>query len=196
VLKRSNYSPQTEEDFIRKAQKDSRYFGPIYSYHFDSIFRFIFKKTAGNEALTDDLTQLCFIKAMNSIAKYEFRGYPFSAWLYRIALNELNMYYRASKRNKYTEIQVNEMQVNEIFIALNDTYSTQNQEDIEKLVENINLLEDSNKDILELRFFEQMSFKQIGEILQISEANAKMKVYRILEKIKSNWNKPNSTIQE
>ena len=51
----------------------------------------------------------------------------------------------------------------------------------------INELEASHLDIIELRFFQQMSFKEISEIYNISEANAKMRTYRILEKLKSNW---------
>ena len=43
-------------------------------------------------------------------------------------------------------------------------------------------------DLIELRFFQEMSFKEIADIYSITEANAKMRVYRILEKLNKKWN--------
>ena len=60
-------------------------------------------------------------------------------------------------------------------------------EDQEKLMEIINNLGQEHLDLIELRFFQELSFKEIAEIYSITEANAKMKVYRILEKMNLNW---------
>jgi RNA polymerase sigma-70 factor (ECF subfamily) len=48
-------------------------------------------------------------------------------------------------------------------------------------------MEQEHLDLIELRFFQEMSFKEIAEIYNITEANAKMRVYRILEKLKNKW---------
>jgi RNA polymerase sigma-70 factor (ECF subfamily) len=61
------------------------------------------------------------------------------------------------------------------------------QEDQEKLVGILNEMEQEHLDLIELRFFQEMSFKEISEIYNITEANAKMRVYRILEKLKIKW---------
>jgi RNA polymerase sigma-70 factor (ECF subfamily) len=60
-------------------------------------------------------------------------------------------------------------------------------DDQEKLMEMINNLGQEQLDLIELRFFQELSFKEIAEIYSITEANAKMKVYRILEKMNLNW---------
>ena len=59
----------------------------------------------------------------------------------------------------------------------------------EKLVDLLNELPEEHLDLIELRFFHQLSFKQIAEIYTISEANSKMRTYRILERINKMWNK-------
>jgi RNA polymerase sigma-70 factor (ECF subfamily) len=64
---------------------------------------------------------------------------------------------------------------------------TFSQEDLEQLVAIINTLEGPQSDLIELRFFQEMSFRDIAEIYNISEANAKMRLYRLLEKIKHQW---------
>jgi RNA polymerase sigma-70 factor (ECF subfamily) len=62
-------------------------------------------------------------------------------------------------------------------------------ENQEKLIQCINNLEPDQMDLIELRFFQEMSFKEIADIYDISEANAKMRIYRLIEKIQKNWNK-------
>lgn len=175
----------SEAKEIELAKKDHRYFGKLYERYFEQIYRFIFKRTSGNEEVAGDLTQQTFMKAMANLSKYEDRGLPFSAWLYRIAQNEVNMFFRAQKKNY--SVEINDRQLLGILEESNEENIT--QEDLDRLIEVINGLEDAQADILELRFFQEMSFKEIADIYDISEANAKMRIYRLLEKIKINWKK-------
>jgi RNA polymerase sigma-70 factor (ECF subfamily) len=57
------------------------------------------------------------------------------------------------------------------------------------LVAMLNSLDDDQVELIDMRFFQEMSFKEIADILEISEANAKMRVYRLLEKLKLKWKK-------
>lgn len=175
----------SEAQEIELAKKDHRYFGKLYERYFEQIYRFVFKRTSGNEEVSGDLTQQTFIKAMANIVKYEDRGLPFSAWLYRIAQNEVNMYFRSQKKNYSVEITDRQL----IGILEEAEESNVSQETLDQLISVINNLEPAQLDILELRFFQEMSFREIADIYDISEANAKMRVYRILEKIKTNWKK-------
>lgn len=180
--KRKN-SIRSESEQIKMAQADHREFGPLYASYFETIFRFIFKKLGGNEAVAGDLTQSTFLKAMANLNKYEDRGLPFGAWLYRIAQNEVNLFFRSQKNNYFVE--VTDRQVHELLDAAGEENHT--ELDIAYLVQKINNLEESQQEIIELRFFQSMSFKEIAAIYGISEANAKMRVYRILEKLKQQW---------
>lgn len=185
LFKRKRPIPDEREQ-IKMAQEDSRHFGPLYETYFEQVFRFIFKRVGGNEEAAGDLSQTTFIKAMANIGRYEDRGLPFSAWLYRIAQNEVNMFFRAQKKNYFVEID--ERKVGSI---LEETTGESGftQQELEQLIEIINNLEETQLDLLELRFFQEMSFKEIADIYSITEANAKMRLYRLLEKIKQQWKK-------
>ena len=173
----------SETQEIQRAQSDHRYFGILYERYFEQMYRFIFKRVSGNEEVAGDLVQQLFMKAMANIQKYEDRGLPFSAWLYRIAQNEVNMFFRSQKKNYTVEITDRQL----LGILEEATEDAVSQEDLDTLIRVINELETDQSDILELRFFQEMSFKEIADIYNISEANAKMRVYRLLEKIKMNW---------
>lgn len=174
----------TEAEELELARQDHRHFGVVYERYFEQIYRFIFKRLGGDEAVAGDLVQQTFMKAMANLSKYEDRGLPFSAWLYRIAQNEVNMFFRAQKKHYFVEI--NDRQLTGLLeeTAGSHTFS---QEDLEQLVAIINNLEEPQSDLIELRFFQEMSFRDIAEIYNISEANAKMRLYRLLEKIKHQW---------
>lgn len=172
-----------ESKQIELAKKDHRYFGALYERYFEQMYRFIFKRLGGNEEVSGDLVQQTFMKAMANIGKYEDRGLPFSAWLYRIAQNEINMFFRAQKKNY--SVEITDRQLLNVLEESGEEGVT--QEDLDQLIEIINNLEETQADLLELRFFQELSFKEIADIYGISEANAKMKTYRLLEKIKNNW---------
>lgn len=183
-MRKAKHSNLSEAEIIQKARKDKAWFGVLYENYFDQIYRFVFMRLGGQEDLAGDITQQSFMKAMANIKKYEDRGFPFSSWLYRIAQNEVSMYFRQQK--KAQSVPVDEGKIKDLAeeAELNTYMSIEEQE---KLIDLINELEEEHMDLIELRFFQQMSFKDIAEIYNITEANAKMRTYRILERIAKKW---------
>ena len=186
MARKKNINELPESEIIALAKKKSRYFGVLYDRYFDQIFRFVFKRLGGMEDTAGDLTQQTFIKAMANLDRYEDRGLPFSSWLYRIAQNEVSMFFRQEKKNYSVSIDENRL-MDMAGEAKISSYMSMNEQ--EKLVSVINELKQEHQDLIELRFFQSMSFKEIAEIYDITEANAKMRTYRILEKIGQMWNK-------
>lgn len=184
MRKPTEISKLSEAQIIALAKKKKRYFGVLYDRYFDQIFRFVFKRLGGNEDIAGDLTQQTFIKAMAHLGKYEDRGFPFSSWLYRIAQNEVSMFFRQQKKNY--SVSIDESRLMDMAGEANLT-NHMSMEDQERLVAAINNLQQEQQDLIELRFFQEMSFKEIAEIYDITEANAKMRTYRILEKIGKMW---------
>lgn len=182
--RKKNKHPLNESEQIALAQKDQQHFGVLYETYFETIFRFVFKRLGGDEAVAGDLTQQTFLKAMINLHRYEDRGFPFSAWLFRIAQNEVNLYFRKEKQAR--DVEVSDHQLNAIFEEVIQSNSM-SQADQEQLIQLINALEPDQMDLIELRFFQEMSFREIACIYDISEANAKMKIYRLLEKIQKQW---------
>jgi len=86
-----------EESLIKKAQKGhGESFGKLYDLYMPRIFRFIVLKV-GTRQDAEDLTQQVFVNAWRHIHSFEFQGFPFSSWLYRIASNAVIDHYRTSR---------------------------------------------------------------------------------------------------
>lgn len=184
MFRRKNTVNLTESEVIQLAKKQQDYFGLLYDKYFELIFRFVFKRLGGNEDLAGDITQQTFMKAMANIEKYEDRGFPFSSWLYRIAQNEVMMYFREQK--KHVTVEIEERSVLDLMEEANIS-TAMSQDEQEQLMAILNGMEQEHLDLIELRFFQTLSFKEIADIYSITEANAKMKIYRILEKLNKKW---------
>ena len=169
---------ENELDVIQRSKKDPKAFQPLYDAYFDQIFIFVHRRV-GDKDIAADLTSQTFLKALTKIDKYKDMGYPFSAWLYKIALNEVRYHYRKqSKTMEYYADDAVTYNIEEVF------EETCNEELLERITESLHAFGDSAVRLIEMRFFEQKSFRDISFILGISEANAKMRTYRLLGKIK------------
>lgn len=127
-----------------------------------------------------DLCSQTFEKALMSINKYEDRGFPFSSWLYRIAANEVNMYFR--KKGKELHQELNE----EILAGLMDEFniSVEKEEQILLLLSTLSVLDQKEQELIEARFFDALSFKEMGGLFGLSEEAAKMRTYRALKSLR------------
>lgn len=170
-----------EELWISAAKKDPHQFHKLYDKYFEQIFNFIFRRT-DDETLTADLTSQTFLKALQNLKKYKFRGFPLSAWLYRIATNEVNKYFREHRRKFIFSLE--EDVIHEIVDNRSKINDDEKQDVIKKMVDSLKELATDDVIILELRFFENRSFKEIAFIMEISESSAKMRTYRALEKLR------------
>ena len=95
---------QDEMMLIRRAKEDPERFGPLYTKYHEQIFRYIYQRM-DDEDLAFDVTSQVFIKAMKNLHKYEYRGVPFSSWLYRIAKSELYQAFRDRKARKTVSVE-------------------------------------------------------------------------------------------
>lgn len=163
---------------IQAAQDDPALFRPLYNRYFDPIFRFIFRRT-NDEALTADICSLVFLKAMQRLKDYRFKGVPFSAWLYRIASNEISQHYRQVQKNRVVSIE--ETNITDMFDEMDEP---KNEDHRNNLIIALDGLKPNDLQLIEMRFFEQRPFKEIADIIGITESNAKVKTYRILERLK------------
>ena len=161
---------------VQAAQKDNKAFRPLYETYYDVIFSFVFRRT-GEEYVAADLCSNVFFKALQQIKKYKHRGLPFSAWLYRIAANEVAQYYRNNSKQRV--VSVDEAHIGE----LKEEIQTEEPYTQEMLLQAMDKLKEADIEILELRFFEMRPFKEIAMMLDITESNAKMKTYRVLERL-------------
>ena len=165
---------------IQAAQRNAANFQPLYERYYEPVYRFVYRRTVDGD-LTADLCSQVFLKVLQRISSYENRGVPFSAWLFRIASNEVAQHFRSRKTQR--TISIDEGQLHEMREPDEEDADAWQAED---LVEALDQLRESDLLIIEMRYFEQRPFKEIADILGISQSNAKMKTYRILERMKRN----------
>src|SRR5688572_26508414 len=95
---------QYEYSILERSRKNPKAFGELYEKYFDRIFNYIYRQT-DDEQLTADLTSQTFLNALRNAGSFEYRGVPVSAWIYRIASNEVNKHYRRLKRERVFSIE-------------------------------------------------------------------------------------------
>jgi len=171
----------SEETEVSAAQQDLRQFAPLYDRYYISIFRFVFKRVE-SEDTAGEITAQVFAKALAKIGQYESRGLPFSSWLFRIARNELNLLFRSQKNQRIVSIE--SVQVTELTESDSEDVKTKEQQ-MEWLVEGLRALSAEEVELIEMKYFEQRSYREIGEIVDLEEGNARVKVFRIVKKLKS-----------
>jgi RNA polymerase sigma-70 factor (ECF subfamily) len=179
----SRYHATTEQmlseyECVEAARKDPAKFAVLYNKYHEQIFRFIYQRLDDKD-LAFDATSQVFLKALTNLPRYEYRGVPFASWLYRIATSEVNQLFRQNKAQRTVNVES---------VHLYDMIDEMEEDKLEKyqgkLAEAIATLNEDDLQLIEMRYFEKRAFKEIGEILEITENNAKVKVYRILEKLK------------
>lgn len=164
---------------IKQAKKDPRHFAFLYERYYKSIFLFVHRRS-GNNDVAGDITSQVFLKALNNIHKYKFKGVPFVAWLFRIASNEINMYFRKNAGSRTVSLE--DAGIHRITAEVSDE---DEDNKLELLLTAIEKLTDDEITLLELRYFELRSVKEVAYILNQSESNIKVKSHRIIKKIKS-----------
>lgn len=165
-----------EEVLLRASQGDRDSFGLLYERYIDRIFNYVYYRT-GNTHDAEDLTARVFQRAMNHIHNYTDRGVPFSAWLYRIAHNLIANWHR--DRSRRQEIPLNEVPVLPSREDRPETTLVRSQEQ-DSLLRLIRQLPPERQTLLILKFVENMSNAEIGQIMGRSEGAVKSLYHRTL----------------
>ena len=173
---------KSEFQEIEDAKKNPKKFETLYNRYHEQIFKYLYARV-DNTHLASDLTSQVFYKALLNIENYSYKGVPFASWLYRIAYNEMNMHFRKDTKNRTVNIESENL--GGLFEEMEEDYYSEEKERLAKIMVT---LSDERLSIIEMRFFEKRSFKEISEIMGITENNAKVKLYRTLDKLKKNFN--------
>jgi len=159
---------QDEESLVRRAQqRDEEAFATLYEEHFDKIYRYVTLKI-GDQAEAEDLTQQVFVKALQSISSFKWKGIPFSAWLFRIAHNQVVDYFRKKKR--YATVPLDESLTGS---DIDPQLAAERKLEIEQLLLATKRLTEAQREVISLRFAGELSVAQVAKIMGKSEGAVK-----------------------
>jgi RNA polymerase sigma-70 factor (ECF subfamily) len=174
-----------EKALIEDAQKDPLAFGLLYERYVDRIYNYIFHRV-GNVHDAEDLTSRTFFRALSHLADYRDRGYPFSAWLYRIAHNLVANWHR--DRSRRPVIALDDMVAHGVAEQHPEAVA-ESRDAARVLREIIEGLDPLRQELLVLKFNEELSNADIGRILGRSEGAIKSLYHRTLLQLREEMEK-------
>jgi RNA polymerase sigma-70 factor (ECF subfamily) len=168
--------PDEREDerlLIEAAQRDPQRFAVLFERHAHRVYAFIARRVR-ERGDVEDLTSEVFHHALKNLKRYEYRGVPFSAWLFKIAANAIAQLGREVARAKEEPLE--------------DAAEPVVDEDAERRALVFDLLKTLPGDqqrVVRLRYAEQKSVREIAGEMERSEAAVKQLHYRALEKLRA-----------
>lgn len=165
---------------MEAAKQDPANFAPLYDKYFDQIYRYVYRRVS-NPDVAHDLVSQTFYDALAHIQSYEWRGFAFSAWLYKIAHNNVLKWYRQGSKATIVELdEGRNIEDNDI----DYTEDLKRNEERDEVQEVLAELEPEEREIIRLKFFEEVSNVEIAEIMGLSANHIGVKVFRVLKKVK------------
>ena len=166
-----------EQLLIEAAQRDPSRFGELYEVHFERVYAFVAARVRHREE-AQDVTAEVFHKALAGLPRFEWRGAPFAAWLFRIASNALaDRAGRAARERGLTPEDDPPMQA----------ASFEQAEQRARLFKLVRRLSPDQRRVIEMRFAEEKSIREIARALGRSEGAVKQLQLRALENLRARW---------
>jgi RNA polymerase sigma-70 factor, ECF subfamily len=159
---------------IEAARKDPARFGDLYERYFDRVYAYVARRV-GNRDAAQDLTADVFHRALANIGKYESRGVPFAAWLFRIAANAI------ADRWKRTLKESGSPAPEEIDSGKIDLEACEHRA---QLFQAVRKLPAEQRRVIQLRFAEEKSIRDIAQEIGKTEGAVKLLQFRAIQNLR------------
>jgi RNA polymerase sigma-70 factor, ECF subfamily len=160
-----------ERLLIEAAKADPRRFGELYERHFERVYAFVARR-AGDRREAEDLTAEVFYRALANLGRFEWRGVPFTAWLFQIARNVVADRWQRAARESGKPAPDREEDLTDL-----DRRAL--------LADLVGRLPTDQQHIVRERFVEQKSVREIAVALGRTEGAVKQLQYRALETLRA-----------
>ncbi len=161
-----------EKLLIEAAQRDPRQFAELYEQNFDRVYAFVARRV-GDPAEAQDLTSEVFHQALAHLGRFEWRGTPFAAWLYRIASNAIVDRAKRLAREQSGPVPDHA-----------DEFDLEESEQLAQLFRLVRELPPDQRRVVEMRFAEQKSIREIAQELGRTEGAVKQLQFRGLQALR------------
>ncbi|HKV38310.1 MAG TPA: sigma-70 family RNA polymerase sigma factor [Blastocatellia bacterium] len=178
---------RAERTLVEAAKRDPLQFAALYEDNFERVYAFIARRV-GDRDVTEDLTSDVFLQALANFSRFEWRGVPFAAWLFRIATNAI---IDRSKRVAREQGSAKaESRVDEVFEAMSGGIE-EGMEEIEqraRLFRLIDRLPPDQRHVIVMRFTEEKTIREVAEELRRTEGAVKQLQFRALRNLRTYLN--------
>lgn len=152
----------------------------LYEHYFPRVYRYASARLANNED-AEDVTEEIFLRVIDNIDGFSFRGFPFGAWVFRIARNEVVSHVRRQKTRSTTA-------------PLHDSIADQTRDHVTELELKLDIalvreatgrLPEAQRQVVELRFGAGLSVAETAQVLKKSENNVKVLQHKAIARLQS-----------
>jgi len=166
-----------ERLLIEAAQKDPARFAELYEINFERVYAYAVRRV-GNRAEAEDLTADVFHQALANLKRFEWRGIPFAAWLFRIAANLISDRWQRSGR----EVADDSGQIESAQVSPKEIEEVERRATLYRLVDT---LPEEQRRVVVLRFVEQKSIKEVAQQISKTEGAVKQLQFRALSNLRA-----------
>lgn len=182
----------TEIELLNKIKTNPEHFSELFKLYYKPIFGYIFRRT-GNFDDAADIAADTFFKAFKHIDSFSYNGISIKIWLYRIATNETNLYFRHKQKHNSLFERIDFENKTDFNLFLQDDkkeleLELQKHDQFLEVLKNLKTLSTKYQEVIALRYFEGKQNKEIAEILNINEGTLKSLLSRGLEKLRGKCN--------
>lgn len=184
-----NIQPDSDEAaLVERAKHDPTAFGTLYDRYVSRIYSYALRETR-NVAQAQDVTAATFEKALRNLHRFQTRQAGFAPWLYRIARNEIFEQYRRAGRSRPLAPEGEDE-----LAALPTDHPASEKRPIESAVvaherdrvlyDALTRLDAADREVLALRFIEQLPTEDVAQLLNCSRNNVYVRVHRALARLR------------
>ncbi len=166
-----------ERLLIEAAQKDPACFADLYEINFERVYAYVVKRVR-DRAETEDLTAEVFHQALANLKRFEWRGIPFAAWLFRIAANLISDRWQRSGR----EVADDSGLIDSVQVSPAEIEDVERRATLYRLVDT---LPAEQRRVVVLRFVEQKSIKEVAREVRKTEGAVKQLQFRALSSLRA-----------
>ncbi|HZE72399.1 MAG TPA: sigma-70 family RNA polymerase sigma factor [Pyrinomonadaceae bacterium] len=170
-----------ERLLVQAAQNDPDRFAELYELHFERVYAFVARRLRVREE-SEDLTAEVFQKALANLPRYKWRGVPFAAWLFRIASNLI------ADHSKHA-LRETELAADELSESIEQEAPLEAVEYQARLFRLVQKLPADQRRVIELRFAEEKSIREIAQILGRTDGAVKQLQFRGLQNLRARLDK-------
>jgi RNA polymerase sigma-70 factor (ECF subfamily) len=173
--------PAEDHQLLKQAQQgDAEAFGALYERHAAAIFRYLFVHLSSRSD-AEDLTSEVFLRAWQSLPRYQQRGVPFRAFLFRIAHNALVDQYRQGQ-HAHPQVQENDPAPLEDMHSPDETLiGEMDRQELSRLLAGLRA---DYRTVLVLRFLSQLSPVETAAVMQRTPGAVRILQHRALEALR------------
>ena len=161
---------------IEAAQQDPARFADLYEVNFERVYAYVVRRVR-DRAEAEDVTAEVFHQALANLKRFEWRGIPFAAWLFRIAANLISDRWQRSGREISDDEKIDAAQVSPAEIEEVERRAT--------LFKLVDTLPAEQKNVVVLRFVEEKSIKEVARQIRKTEGAVKQLQFRALSNLRA-----------